>query len=419
MQRIVVIGAGLAGITTAFELVQRGYEVVVLEAREGVARGASFANGGLLTPSMADPWNSPGVHKLLAASLFDSTSPMKLHVRVIPSLFTWGLRFLRNSAPTHYHRATIANFRLARYSLDRTRDIRERLRLQYEATNPGTMKIFRSSDAITRPLAIARLLEPLGLKFKLLNCDEVLALEPALRPIGSHLAGGLFFPDDEAGDAYKFCEAVSDRFRQSGGTLRFQSPVSRIALRNGKVHSIETGESVYPADAVVVAAGSMTSSLMRPLSISLPIRAAKGYTITIDASQLVGRPIMPIVDDALHGALAPLGARLRVAGTAEFAGEDKSLPPARVENLFRLLEAVYPEIARKIDRTRAQLWTGLRPMSADGVPFIGETRISGVYVNSGHGHLGWTLAAGSACLLADLISNRSPAIDPAPYTPTR
>ncbi|HEX7012532.1 MAG TPA: D-amino acid dehydrogenase [Steroidobacteraceae bacterium] len=418
-QRIAVIGGGLAGITTAYELVRRGFETVVYEAREDVARETSYANGAMLTPAMSDPWNAPGVYKHLAASLFNSRSPMKLRLGTVPSMFTWGLRFLRNSTAARHDAATQASYRLARHSLECTRALREQLGLQYDAAARGALKLFHSQAGMQGPLAMARRLEPLGLRFEVLDRDATVQAEPELEAIRDRISGALYFPDDESGDALKFCEALTQVIVKSGGIVRTGTCVSSIAVERGKVIGVVIDQELHQACAVVVAAGNATPQLVRRLGITLPIQPAKGYTLTFDISHLERRPLLSVIDDALHAAVVPLNARLRVAGTAEFAGMDKTLHAERVENLLALLGDIYPHIAAAIDRRHADVWAALRPMSADGLPFIGPTRVPGLFVNAGHGHLGWTLAAGSANLLADLISRQEPAVDPGPYRATR
>lgn len=418
-QKIAIIGAGLAGITTAYELARRGKEVTVYEMREGIARETSFANGSMLTSAMSDPWNAPGIHRHLAASLFDPRSPMKLRLRAVPSLFIWGLRFLRNSTPARHKAATTASYRLGCYSVERTRELRELLNLQYDAASRGSMKLFRDPQAMESSLAAARLLAPIGLRFELLDRDGAVASEPELASIRAQIAGAVRFPDDESGDALKFCEALGQCIAQQGGRVLTRAPVATIAIERGKAVGVMVADDLHRTDVVVVAAGNATPRLLRPLGLSLPIKPVKGYTVTFDISHLQHRPQIPIIDDASHAAVVPLGTRLRMAGTAEFAGMDTTLSPERIDILLGLLAGIYPQIAAQIDHARGQAWTALRPMSADGLPFIGPTRVPGLLVNAGHGHLGWTLAVGSAHLLADLIAGHRLAIDPAPFSAMR
>lgn len=419
MSKVIVVGAGLAGVTTAHELARRGHETILIERHQGVGLDASYANGALLTPSMAEPWNAPGVHRLLAASLFDPRSAMKLRLSAIPSLIGWGSRFLACSTSARHEAATKASFILAKYSVGRTRDVRAELGLTYDAKTVGTLKIFRTTAAMESALAIASKLEPLGLRFEVSNGDEAVAAEPALAEIRSRIIGALRFPDDESGDARQFCEQLANAFCKAGGILWTHACVTELSVKRSTVSGVMVGERVECAGSVIVAAGSTSADLLRQVGVSVPIRPVKGYTVTFDASHIERGPVIPIVDGALHAAIVPLGSRLRVAGTAEFAGENRRLVEERVDKLLMLPNTTLPRIARQFSRASAQAWAGLRPMSPDGLPFIGPTRISGLYINAGHGHLGWTQAMGSACLLAGTVDGKNPDIDPSPYSAMR
>jgi D-amino-acid dehydrogenase len=413
--RVIVVGAGVIGVTTAYELSRRGCRTLLLEARNGVALESSYANGGLLTPGMSDPWNAPGIHRKIAASLLDPHAAMKLWPSAIPSLFWWGLEFLRNSNVTRHAAASRANFVLGKYSIERMRELRIRLGLEYCGASRGTMKVFRDSRSMDASLKLAEQLASLGLRFIVLDRDGAVAAEPALEGIREKLFGALRFPDDESGDAYEFCKALMFAFQRNGGTMNTSFRVTSIAVQRGIAVGVESETGRVLADKVIIAAGNAASDMMHRVGVSLSIKPVKGYTITFDVSHLDGCPILPVIDDALHAAVVPLGTRLRVAGTAEFAGMDFNVRPERIDNLLELLAALYPSISARLDRWSGRVWTGLRPMSADGLPFVGATSVEGLYVNAGHGHLGWTLAAGSAHLLADLIAGEPTAIDPAPY----
>jgi D-amino-acid dehydrogenase len=419
MRKVIVIGGGVVGVAIAYELARRGHSTTLFEAREEVALETSFANGGLLTPSMADPWNAPGVHRQLAASLFNTHSALKLHASALPSLLGWGWRFLRHSTVARHTAATLASYRLARYSTEHTRALRERLSLNYAAASCGSLKVFATLEALTTPLALARRLEPLGMRFEVLDAAGAVALEPALAESRARIAAAIRFPDDETGDARLFSAQLAGAFVAAGGTLRSDAHVSCITVERGAVSGVRIGDLCEVTPTVIVAAGNSSAALVRPHGLSLPIRPAKGYTLTFDASEETGAPRVPVIDDASHTAIVPLGMQIRLAGTAEFAGNDLRLDPRRIASLFSLLETLMPSIARRLPRATARPWTGLRPMSADGLPFIGTTPIRGLYVNAGHGHLGWTFAAGSARLLADLVEGKDPEIDPSPYRALR
>ncbi len=410
-----VIGAGLLGLCTAKSLHARGETVRVLEAREGVALETSFANGGMLTPSLPEPWNDPGVHRHLASSLFDPKSGMRLRLHAVPSLFFWGMRFLQNSSPSRYYKACEDNFLLASYSLACTRAVTRELQLQYSQASGGTLSVFRNERDLNAKKAVSDRLAALGMRYSLLDSAGVVALEPSLADVGHKLIAGIHFRDDEFGDAQKFCVALAEKLRASGVSIDTGRQVIGIVHSNGRVTGVRTRTEVIATKRVVLAAGPHSRQILKSVGMSLPVQPAKGYSVTIDISDMTGGPRIPVLDDSMHAGITPLDHRLRLVGTAEFTGFDKRLDQVRIDNLFDLLEALFPSIDARIDRQKALPWTGLRPMSADGKPIIGRTSIEGLYLNTGHGHLGWTMAMGSAELLADLMQGRAPAIDPQPY----
>lgn len=416
---ILIIGGGLAGVTTLYELVARGRPAVLAEANGGLAEGTSWANAGMLTPSQADPWNSPGVWRHLLASLADPYAPMKIRPSAIPGLALWGLRFLHNSAPRPHRDATLASHALAAYSHVRLAALRAELDLQFDASDAGTMKVFESEAALAPSLAIARLLEPRGLRFELLKGDRIVEVEPALGAANARFTHALYYPDDGSGDARAFTRALGEHARRLGGEIRTGVAVSRLLTQGGRVVGAATPDGDIAADAIVLAAGTASPRLARTAGAGLAIKPAKGYSLTFRVADAGDLPRLPIVDEAAHAAVTPIGDRLRAAGTAEFAGNDARVTPARIDNLLRLLIRLYPKIAARCDPADGEPWAGLRPMSADGRPFIGRTRIEGLWTNAGHGHLGWTMAAGSASLLAQLLCGEEPGMDPTPYRANR
>ncbi len=415
MATTIIVGGGLMGLATAQALLDRGEAVTVLEAREGVALETSYGNAGMMTPSMADPWNGPGVHRHLAASLFNPRSPMKLRLRALPSLTTWGIRFLRNSARDRHLAATEANFLLGNYSVELTRQLRDRLGLEYDAADRGTMKVFRDPGAMREPLALTRHLATLGLKFQELDPDGAVAEEPMLEDVRDQIVGALRFPDDAVGDSARFCTALSGRLAAAGTVIRLSTRARQLVVERGTVRGVVTDDGEMLSGRVVVASGAWSPALLRSVGLSLPVKPAKGYSLTLDMAGISDRPRIPVVDDAMHAAVAPMGDRLRIGGTAEFAGFDSTVTRTRIDNLAVLLRAIYPRIAAAVDFGKATAWTGLRPMSCDGKPFIGPTPVQGLYVNAGHGHLGWTHAVGSGQLLADLMTGHTPAVDPSAF----
>ncbi|MEQ9562142.1 MAG: D-amino acid dehydrogenase [Woeseiaceae bacterium] len=411
----VVIGAGLIGLCTAKALLDRGESVHLLEAREGVALETSFANGGMLTPSLPEPWNDPGVHRHMAASLFDPKSSMKLHLHAVPSLFLWGMKFLRNSAPSRFYRSCEDNFRLATYSLACTQAVTQRLKLEYSQGTGGTLSVFRTERDLNAKKQVSDRLAAIGMKYRLLDSNEIAALEPSLADVRKQLVAGIHFTDDEFGDARYFCQALASAVSEAGGRIDTGVRVTKLVHARGRITAVRTESGEIRTSRVVIAAGPFSRSLLRPLGVSLPIRPAKGYSVTIDAGHLSNTPRIPVLDDSMHAGVTPLDSRLRLVGTAEFTGFDTRIEQVRVDSLFDMLQALFPALDARIDRNKATPWAGLRPMSADGKPIVGATDVEGLYVNTGHGHLGWTMAMGSGELLADLMHGNKPPIDPSPF----
>lgn len=408
---ILVVGSGLIGLTTAYFLRRRGHDVTVIDRQPGAGRETSFANGSLLTPSMALPWNSPGCWRMLLGSLARSDAPLQLRLRAIPSLMGWGMRFLYDSRATPFRRNTLRNLRLALYSIDVMRSLRETTGIEYGREAAGTLRVFRKRAAMDRAIAASDHLISSGLSFRPLPTKDVIALEPALGPIAQRIAGAIYYPADESGNAYRFCVALAEHAKRLGVEFRFGTTVTSIAVRSGRVSAVMAAKESFVADGYVVAAGSYGMPLLGRAGIDLPVRPAKGYSITFDRASSLR---IPIADDDLHAVVVPLEGKIRVAGTAEFNGYDLSLPEVRIRNLHKLVRQVLPE--ENLDPATAKAWCGLRPMSADGVPIIGRTPLPNLFVNTGHGHLGWTMAAGSGELLAAMMSGEPPALAPSSYS---
>jgi D-amino-acid dehydrogenase len=415
--KIAVIGAGLIGVSTAYFLRRDGHEVTVIDRAEGPGRETSFANGGLLTPSMADPWNAPGCWRVLLASLTRSDSALQLRVRALPSMLGWGVKFLLNSQEARFHRNTLNNLRLALHSLRVMESLRQQVSFEYGRSTAGSIKLYRNPASLDAAEEAASRIVPEGLHVRRLSVPETLALEPSLAPIERDLAGALHFPSDESGDAHRFCASLANSARELGVEFRYGTSISSIDVRSGAVAALVTDRERVVADRYVVAAGSYSPLLLQRAGVDLPVCPAKGYSITFDAGSLTPMPRVALVDDDWHAALVPLDGALRVAGTAEFAGYDTKPNAGRTRNLIKLVREIFPQA--QFDPAAARPWCGLRPMSVDGVPIIGPTAISNLMVNTGHGHLGWTMAAGSGQLLADLMSSKAPSIEPAPFALSR
>lgn len=416
--KIIIIGGGLAGVCSFYELVSRGKPCVLLEAADNVARGTSFANGGGLHSSLPDPWNSPGVGRHLFASLFSPNAAMRLDVRQIPDLFGWGLAFLRNSASARHAAITLANYRLADYSIRQTKALRQLLNLDYGHAEPGTLKLFASAAERTEALRLADLLTAKGLVYEELTQTQLLAKEPSLTK-ATGLRGGLYFPNDGIGDARIFCEQLAASAVERGGELRLNTKVEALLCEGEKVVGVRLPDGEMRGE-VVLCAGVGAAKIARPLGMRLPVRPAKGYSLTVNSGTLKGaKPSYALVDPTTHITVTPLGERLRILGMAEFVGYDTQIDPNRLRLLRTFFERLFPDLAQEIDWAAGQGWAGLRPMSADGRPFIGPSEKQGLWLNCGHGHLGWTKAVGSARILADRMTGRPSEIDSAAFLPEK
>jgi len=413
--RITIIGAGLLGVTTAYFLARNGHQVTVVDRCEGPALETSFANGSMLTPSQAGPWNMPGLLSRLVRWTGSEGAPFLFSLRVLPSLFGWGTAFLYNSGISRYRVNLQKNARLAAYSMEILKRMREELDLHYDQSQAGTMKLYRNESDFSQALKLHELYKNVTIPVEVLDRQGVIRREPALSAARNEIAGGIFYPEDESGDAHQFCRQIAGHAQALGTQFRYNETVRGFARGGTLIKTIQTDTGSIEADIFIVAAGSYSRKLLRPLGISIPIQPVKGYSLTMDAAEGVARPVLPVVDESRHISIAPLGNRIRIGGSAEIRGYDTTIDKKRLEMIYRYFNELYPGLCGEHDPATANHWAGLRPYTCDGVPVIGGYRYENLFVNTGHGHLGWTMSAGSGKLLADLISHGKPELDLHPY----
>jgi D-amino-acid dehydrogenase len=413
--KVLVIGSGLAGVAAAWFLRQNGAQVTVLDRREAAALETSFANAGMLAPSMSGPWNEPGLAWKLLKRMGRQDSPMHLRPTTLASMAGWCLHFLRNSKTKSYRKNRLKNLRLANYSLGALRKLRDDLGLQYDHLTNGTLKIFRDQTTMDEFVHLAELPEEHGVDHHRLDSEALVEFEPSLAPVRHHLVGGLHYPNDESGDAHMFCQSLAETARRAGVEFRFGTSVCRLVAEGGRVLHVETDRGPLDADVYLMAAGSYSPLLLKGLGINLPVRPVKGYSITVPFGDWRPRPQLPLVDETVHMAATPLGDRLRVAGMAEMAGWDTAAHGTRIHNILEFVRSLLPTFHDQFVKAETNSWAGLRPMSADGVAVIGKTPLENLFLNTGHGHLGWTMSSGSGKLVADLIVHGRTDLDLAPY----
>lgn len=413
--RVVIIGSGLMGLTTAYFLSRAGAEVCVVERQDSAGRETSFANGGMLHASQANPWNAPGILWTAIRMFGREDSPLLIRKAAILRLLRWGTAFVRQSKPERYARNIKRNASLAHYSLSVMRELREAEVLDYDCSERGTLTIYRTQREVDAAARYAERFAAAGLTFEAIDRDRACEIEPALSPIAHEISGATYYPADESGDSFKFCQRLQEICARAGVEFQFNTSVSKLTREGNIVGAAHTGTRRLRADAFVIAAGSYTPLLTRSVGVRVPVQPVKGYSLTAPIGHWTGAPRTPVIDEHLHAAVCPLGDRLRVAGTAEFAGYNRTLTKSRVDNLFSLLTSMYPDYAAHLEPAVTDRWTGLRPMSPDGVGIMGCTRIPNLFLNTGHGHLGWTMAAGAGKAVAGEVLGGDPEFDLAPY----
>ncbi|HSC81283.1 MAG TPA: D-amino acid dehydrogenase [Chitinolyticbacter sp.] len=419
--KVTVIGAGVVGVTAAWYLRQAGCEVTVLERHAAPAEETSYANAGQVSPGYAAPWAAPGVPLKAMRWLLQRHAPLR--IRPDGSLFqlSWMARLLANCTPAAYERNKSRMVALAEYSRDELRRLRASLGINYEARSLGTLQLLRSAAQMEGARRDAAILASLGVPHRLLDVDELAEVEPALERVSGKLAGGLQMPNDETGDCRLFIQQLETAARAVGVDFRYLVEVERLIVERGRVTGIELDDGeALATDALVIAAGCASRALAAPLGLDLPVYPVKGYSLTMPLTHHAGdpdaAPRSTVLDETYKIALTRFDNRLRVGGMAELVGYDRRLDPARIATLRMVTRDLFPDAG---DPEQAEAWAGLRPMTPDGTPLVCGTALRNVFLNTGHGTLGWTMACGSGRVVADLITGRVPEIDVAGLSLTR
>jgi D-amino-acid dehydrogenase len=408
--KVIVLGAGVVGVTTAWYLARAGAQVTVLDREPGAALETSFANAGQVSPGYSTPWAAPGIPLKALKWLFQRHAP--LAVKADGSLFQlqWMAQMLRNCSADRYAVNKERMMRLAEYSRTCLQQLRAETGLAYEQRAGGTLQLFRTQDQLDRVGLDVQVLRECGVPFEVLDAAGVARVEPALAHASAPIAGGLRLPKDETGDCHLFTTQLAQLAAAQGVQFRFGTSVERLLTGAGDVIDgvVLAGGEVLRADRYVLAFGSWSRALLQPLQLDLPVYPVKGYSLTIPITDAARAPLSTVLDETYKIALTRFDDRIRVGGMAELAGFDLTLRPRRRETL----ELVTRELFPGGDLGRATFWTGLRPMTPDSTPVVGPTRYPNLFLNTGHGTLGWTMACGSGRLVADLLMGRRPEISP-------
>jgi len=407
--RIVVLGGGVVGVATAYYLAEDGHEVTVVERQPQAASETSYGNAGLVTPGDSYAWASPEALKLFLKSLYRRDLGIRITRRLDPSLWSWSGRFLLQCTRTRTRINTLRKLRLSLYSRDCLNALAARTGIDYDGRRRGVLYFFRSQQTLDHGLQHMQLLADHGLPIELLDRQALARAEPALAHLGDRLAGGILSPLDQTGDSCRFTRRLADWCAaERGVAFRGATRATGIEAEGRRIVRVLTDGEPLPADAVVLALGSESPRLAAPLGIRLPIYPVKGYSATLPIRAGDQAPAIGGVDEDKLVAFSRLGDRLRLAATAEFAGHDRSHRPRDFARLLATARELFPTGG---DYAKAEYWAGLRPMTPSSVPILGRARYENLYLNVGHGHVGWTMACGSGKLVADLVAGRTPEID--------
>ena len=401
--KVFVLGGGVVGVTSAWYLAQAGHEVTVIDRQPGVGMETSYANAGQVSPGYSAPWAGPGVPVKAVKWLLMKYRPFVFWPMPDPHLWRWLVQMLENCTSVAYDRNKGRMVRLAEYSRDVMRDLRNETGIRYDDRQQGTLQVFRTQKQFDSAGADIAVLKQYEVPYEVLDRAQCVQAEPGLASAAHKIVGGLRLPTDETGDAFLFTQRLAAMAEKAGVKFLYNTRIERLVKEGEKITSVVTSRGVIKADAYVLALGSFSPSLLRPLNIHLPVYPVKGYSLTADIKDEARAPVSTIMDETFKIGITRLGDRVRVGGTAELAGFSRSLRKHRRETLEH---SVMDLFAGSCDVSEAVFWSGLRPMTPDGTPVIGTTGLRNLFLNTGHGTLGWTMACGSARVLADIISGR-------------
>jgi D-amino-acid dehydrogenase len=414
--QVVVLGAGLLGVTTAYYLAREGHAVTVIDRQKEPARETSFANAGLLTPGHAYAWASPRAPMILLKSLWRDDTALRYRLRLDPRMWAWSLKFLANCTAARNRANTLTKVRLCLYSVSETAQVTKETGIAWDRSQAGAIYLYREAGHFRAGCENMRMLSNEGVEARIIDADELATLEPALAHAKGRFAGAIHTPLDQSGDARKFTMALAEACRARGVTFRLGTTVSRIERHGDRITGVETDQGRIQGDSYVLALGSYSPILTRPLGLRMPVYPVKGYSLTFPIVDAAAAPNHGGVDEANLVAFARLGDRLRLTATADFAGYDTEYAPKDFAHMLRVATELFPGAAAY---DRPSYWACLRPMTPDGPPIMGESPFRNLWLNTGHGHIGWTMACGSSRIVVDRMLGRKPEIDDVPFRLSR
>jgi len=406
--KIVILGAGVVGITSAWYLVQAGHEVVVVDRQPGPALETSFANAGEISPGYASPWAAPGIPMKAIRWLMMRHAPLILRPNPDMEMLRWVASMLRNCTSARYALNKSRMVRLAEFSRDQLAILRDELSIDYDHRERGTLQLFRTQSQLDGSAKDIPVLEDYGIPYEVLDRDGCVRAEPGLAATRDRFVGGLRLPNDETGDCQIFTVKLAEKLAEMGVEFRYNTKIESLAVDKGRIAGVRTDRGMVSGDQYLVALASFSPALLKPLGMHVPVYPVKGYSITAPIVEPDRAPVSTLLDESYKIAITRLGDRVRVGGMAEISGYSRDLPARRKDTLLHCVNDLFPGAANLSD---VDYWCGLRPMTPDGPPILGPTAIPNLYLNTGHGTLGWTMGCGSGHVIADIISGRQPEID--------
>jgi D-amino-acid dehydrogenase len=406
--KILVLGAGVIGVASAYYLARAGHQVTVIDRQPGPGLETSFGNAGELSYGYASPWAGPGIPLKAIRWLTMVDGPLVIRPMLDPRMWIWGLRLLANCTERAYAVNKSRMVRVAEYSREKMIELRTETGIAYEGREQGTLQLFRTQKQLDHIGGDVDVLKQYGVPFEVLDPAGCVAAEPGLAAARVPFVGALRLPNDDTGDCRLFTEALSHLAAAAGVEFRYDVRINAIHAVGDAIAGVATDKGLLVADSYVAALGSFTPALLAPLGLGLPVYPIKGYSLTVPITDAAMAPVSTVMDETYKVATTRFADRIRIGGTAEIAGWDTALRPHRRGPLERSLRDLFPTAG---DLSRATFWCGLRPMTPDGTPVIGPTRFANLFLNTGHGTLGWTMAAGSGQVLADLVSGKPADID--------
>ncbi len=409
--KVLILGSGVIGVASAYQLALAGHDVTVVDRQPAAALETSYGNAGEVSPGYSSPWAGPGVPIKAIKWLLMQHRPLVIRPSLDLNLARWGFAMLRNCTSARYEINKGRMVRLAEYSRDCLKELRAGTGIAYDQRMQGTLQLFRTQAQLDGTAADIAILRRYGVGFELLDRAGCIRHEPALATVQEKFVGGLLLPGDETGDCFKFTQNLAALAAQRGVQFRYGTKIERLQVSRGQsrqqIDGVVTDAGTLKADAYLVALGSYSPLLLKGVGIRIPVYPVKGYSITVPITDAAGAPESTVMDETHKVAVTRLGDRIRVGGTAELAGYTLKLHEARRQTLAHVVTDLFP---RGGDVSRAEFWCGLRPMTPDGTPVLGATRLPNLYLATGHGTLGWTMAAGTGRVIADVISGRTPGI---------